>query len=70
MIGFFLISIMISFLNCSWFENFQWEKLEDRTLTAPLKRPIRNNTDLSNFDEYPRDADEPADDMTGWDAYF
>ncbi|XP_031617162.1 cGMP-dependent protein kinase 1 isoform X2 [Contarinia nasturtii] len=54
----------------AWFEGFQWDKLEDRTLTAPLKRPIKNNTDLSNFDEYPRDSDEPPDELTGWDAYF
>ncbi|XP_055301240.1 cGMP-dependent protein kinase 1 isoform X2 [Sitodiplosis mosellana] len=54
----------------AWFEGFQWDKLEDRTLTAPLKRPIKNNIDLSNFDEYPRDRDEPPDDISGWDAYF
>lgn len=24
-----------------------------------MKRPIKNNIDLSNFDEYPRDRDEP-----------
>lgn len=53
-----------------WFEGFQWDKLEDRTLSAPLKRPIKNNTDLSNFDEYPRDRDEPPDEISGWDAYF
>lgn len=54
-----------------WFEGFQWDKLEERTLPAPLKRPIKNNMDLSNFDEYPRDRDEPPDETSGgWDAYF
>lgn len=39
-------------------------------MVAPLKRPIKNSTDLSNFDEYPRDRDEPPDEISGWDAYF
>lgn len=39
-------------------------------MNAPLKRPIKDNQDLSNFDEYPRDADEPPDEITGWDVYF
>lgn len=42
-----------------WFDGFRWDQLEDRTLPAPLKRPVKDNTDLSNFDEYPRDRDEP-----------
>lgn len=37
---------------------------------APLKRPIKDDMDLSNFDEYPRDTDEPPDEITGWDVYF
>lgn len=44
--------------------------MEDRSLIAPLKRPIKSNVDLSNFDEYPRDRDEPPDDVSGWDACF
>lgn len=54
----------------AWFEGFHWDKLQDRSLSAPLIRPIKNNTDLSNFDEYPRDRDEPPDEIAGWDAYF
>lgn len=54
----------------SWFDGFDWMKLEDRTMAAPLKRPIKDNIDLSNFDEYPRDRDEPPDETSGWDSYF
>lgn len=54
----------------SWFEGFPWEQLESRTLEAPLKRPIKDSFDLSNFDEYPRDSDEPPDELSSWDAYF
>lgn len=49
----------VSFLYKRWFDGFRWDQLEDRTLPAPLKRPVKDNTDLSNFDEYPRDRDEP-----------
>lgn len=54
----------------AWFEGFPWEELENRTLEAPLKRPIKDSVDLSNFDEYPRDSDEPPDDLSGWDIHF
>lgn len=57
-------------MNFRWFEGFQWERMEDRSMIAPLKRPIKSNMDLSNFDEYPRDGDEPPDDVSGWDACF
>lgn len=54
----------------SWFDGFAWDKLTERSMNAPLKRPIKNNIDLSNFDEYPRERDEPPDEITGWDVYF
>lgn len=54
----------------SWFDGFLWDQLESRELEAPLKRPIKDDIDLSNFDEYPRDSDEPPDEISGWDAYF
>jgi cGMP-dependent protein kinase len=54
-----------------WFgSDFQWEKLEARKMTPPLILPVRSNTDLSNFDEYPKDYDEPSDDLSGWDSDF
>ncbi|XP_058450023.1 cGMP-dependent protein kinase 1 [Malaya genurostris] len=56
--------------NHSWFSGFEWLRLKDRTLPAPLIRPIQSNTDLSNFDEYPKDQDEPPDETSGWDINF
>lgn len=55
----------------SWYADFDWEKLRTRKLTAPLKRPVKNNRDLSNFDEYPiKDRDDPPDETSGWDDDF
>lgn len=71
----FLLAFALTYIDrlihgCSWFDGFEWAKLEDRTMPAPLKRPIKDNVDLSNFDEYPRDRDEPPDETSGWDSYF
>ncbi|XP_055548117.1 cGMP-dependent protein kinase 1 [Wyeomyia smithii] len=56
--------------NHPWFAGFEWQRLKDRTLLAPLVRPIQSDTDLSNFDEYPKDLDEPPDETSGWDINF
>ncbi|XP_058839060.1 cGMP-dependent protein kinase 1-like [Topomyia yanbarensis] len=56
--------------NHPWFAGFEWQRLKDRTLPAPLVRPILSDTDLSNFDEYPKDQDEPPDETSGWDINF
>ncbi|XP_058124601.1 cGMP-dependent protein kinase 1 [Anopheles ziemanni] len=53
-----------------WFGNFEWQRLKERTMPAPLVRPIVNDIDLSNFDEYPKDQDEPPDEISGWDINF
>ncbi|XP_055599697.1 cGMP-dependent protein kinase 1 [Uranotaenia lowii] len=53
-----------------WFSGFDWRKLQERTMVAPLVRPIQSDTDLSNFDDYPKDQDEPQDEMSGWDINF
>lgn len=39
-------------------------------MPAPLIRPVKSNKDLSNFDEYPKDRDDPPDEVSGWDIYF
>jgi cGMP-dependent protein kinase 1 len=54
----------------SWFSDFDFEQLEERKMPAPLMLPVKNNTDMSNFDEYFDDRDEPPDDLSGWDADF
>lgn len=56
--------------NHPWFSGFEWQRLKERTLPAPLVRPIQSDTDLSNFDEYPKDQDEPPDETSGWDINF
>lgn len=56
--------------NNAWFSGFEWQRLKERTLVAPLIRPIQSDTDLSNFDEYPKDQDEPPDETSGWDINF
>jgi cGMP-dependent protein kinase len=94
-----------------WFDGFNWEGLEKRTLKPPIVPSVRhlsilkinsimeirgihinstnnsfqytvilkihliypqvkNATDVSNFDDYPDDEDQPEDDVTGWDRDF
>lgn len=69
------VKIFIFFLFCadfSWFDGFDWDRLHRRAMTAPLKRPIRSKTDLSNFEEYPAhlERDDPPDETSGWDINF
>ncbi|XP_035775545.1 cGMP-dependent protein kinase 1-like isoform X1 [Anopheles albimanus] len=56
--------------NHPWFGSFEWQRLKERTMPAPLIRPIQSDIDLSNFDEYPKDQDEPPDETSGWDINF
>ncbi|XP_056634127.1 cGMP-dependent protein kinase, isozyme 2 forms cD4/T1/T3A/T3B isoform X2 [Diorhabda sublineata] len=54
-----------------WFDGFNWEGLVNRTLTPPIVPRVQNVTDSSNFDNYPRDTDDPPpDDVSGWDCNF
>lgn len=53
-----------------WFIGFDWEKLQNQTMPAPLIHPVKGNKDLSYFDEYPKDRDDPPDEVSGWDIYF
>ncbi|XP_075996929.1 cGMP-dependent protein kinase 1-like isoform X2 [Genypterus blacodes] len=54
-----------------WFEGFNWEGLRKRTLTPPLTPEVSTPTDISNFDSFPEDTDEPPpDDNSGWDYDF
>lgn len=54
----------------AWYADFEWEKLQNNKMQAPLVRHVKDNTDLSNFDEYPRDRDDPPDELSGWDKEF
>ncbi|CRK93045.1 CLUMA_CG006520, isoform A [Clunio marinus] len=53
-----------------WFIDFEWEDVEKRKTPAPLIQPVKSNSDLSNFEEYPKDRDETPDEISGWDKNF
>ncbi|ELT93924.1 hypothetical protein CAPTEDRAFT_158933 [Capitella teleta] len=53
-----------------WFDGFNWEGLEKKTLKPPIVPSVKSPTDVSNFDDYPDDDDSPEDDVTGWDRDF
>lgn len=54
----------------AWFAEFDWGKLQSRKMTAPLILPVKSNTDLSNFEDYPSDREETPDEVSGWDDDF
>ncbi|ESO87373.1 hypothetical protein LOTGIDRAFT_127769 [Lottia gigantea] len=53
-----------------WFQGFDWEGLLNHSITPPIIPKVKNPTDYSNFDSYPKDNDIPADETSGWDADF
>lgn len=53
-----------------WFQGFDWEGLDGRTLTPPIVPKVQGAADTSNFDKYPRDEAVPADELSGWDKDF
>ncbi|PAA54822.1 hypothetical protein BOX15_Mlig009136g2 [Macrostomum lignano] len=53
-----------------WFEGFNWAGVKSRSLTPPFLPKISSPVDASNFDEYPPDAEQPPDDVSGWDKDF
>ena len=57
-----------------WFEGFDWERLIKQKMTAPIVPKIKNDYDLSNFDDYSKQAApqiQPyVDDGSNWDADF
>lgn len=60
----------------AWFADFDWEAFTARRMPAPIVLPVSSADDLSNFEEYPLDAEEPPEHyvpdakITGWDADF
>lgn len=54
----------------SWFDGFDWVKLQNKTMTAPIKRPVRSNTDIRYFTPISEDFDTPPDETSGWDDNF
>ncbi|KAG9485194.1 hypothetical protein GDO78_008338 [Eleutherodactylus coqui] len=55
---------------CRWFQGFNWEGLRNRKLLSPLKREIKGITDHSYFDNFLPEAEDPPDELSGWDKNF
>ncbi|XP_063291376.1 cGMP-dependent protein kinase 2-like [Pelobates fuscus] len=53
-----------------WFQGFNWEGLRNRKLISPLKREIKGITDHSYFDSFLPEAEDPPDELSGWDKNF
>ena len=53
-----------------WYQGFDWEGLINKRVSPPITPKIKNAVDASNFDSYPKDTEEPPDEMSGWDADF
>ncbi|CDS41599.1 cGMP dependent protein kinase 1 [Echinococcus multilocularis] len=53
-----------------WFEGFDWRGLRNRNLKPPFVPRILSPTDVTNFDYYTFDQEEPPDDVSGWDNEF
>ncbi|XP_077310688.1 cGMP-dependent protein kinase 2-like isoform X2 [Lithobates pipiens] len=53
-----------------WFQGFNWDGLRNRKLLSPLKREIKSITDHSYFDTFLPEAEDPPDELSGWDKNF
>eukprot|EP00108_Taenia_solium_P008664 TsM_000401800 transcript=TsM_000401800 gene=TsM_000401800 len=53
-----------------WFEGFDWRGLRSRNLKPPYLPQVSSPTDVTNFDNYSPDGEEPPDDVSGWDSEF
>ncbi|XP_061402934.1 cGMP-dependent protein kinase, isozyme 1 [Musca vetustissima] len=55
----------------SWFDGLDWQKLRNKQLPSPIKRPINHLTDLQHFGPpgVENEADPPPE-TSGWDIDF
>ncbi|CAJ1057631.1 cGMP-dependent protein kinase 2 [Xyrichtys novacula] len=53
-----------------WFQGFNWEGLRRHKLPSPLRRELKGPMDHSHFDSFPPEAEEPPDELSGWDKDF
>lgn len=51
----------------SWYDGFDWEGLIDGTLKPPIKPIVKNNTDLTNFDD-PEDGSIERTDLEEYET--
>lgn len=54
----------------SFFHKFDFQRLSTQQMPAPLVKTVKSKYDLSNFDDCPRDEDEPQEETSGWDRDF
>lgn len=54
----------------SFFHKFDFQKLSTQQMPAPFVKAVKSKYDLSNFDDCPRDDDEPQEETSGWDQDF
>ncbi|CAC5402187.1 cAMP-dependent protein kinase catalytic subunit,cAMP-dependent protein kinase type 2,Putative serine/threonine-protein kinase PRKY,cGMP-dependent protein kinase 2,cAMP-dependent protein kinase type 3,cAMP-dependent protein kinase catalytic subunit gamma,Ribosomal protein S6 kinase beta-1,cAMP-dependent protein kinase catalytic subunit alpha,Ribosomal protein S6 kinase beta,Protein kinase 3,cGMP-dependent protein kinase, isozyme 2 forms cD5/T2,Serine/threonine-protein kinase sck2,cGMP-dependent protein kina len=53
-----------------WFQGFDWEGLQTRSMVPPIVPKIKGSADFSNFDNYPKNSEVPPDETSGWDINF
>lgn len=58
-----------------WFEGLDWGKLMRKEIEPPVKMPVKDKYDLSNFDAYPEEAQTEDDFVVDpanpdWDTVF
>ncbi|EDV58463.1 cGMP-dependent protein kinase, isozyme 1 [Drosophila erecta] len=55
----------------SWFESLDWQRLKQKQLPSPIKRPLKSWTDLQYFGPSGVENDyEPPEELSGWDQEF
>ncbi|BFF93953.1 cGMP-dependent protein kinase 1 [Drosophila madeirensis] len=55
----------------SWFESLDWQRLKNKQLPSPIKRPLKSWTDLQYFGPSGVENDyEPPEELSGWDIDF
>lgn len=55
----------------SWYEGFDWNRLQNQTMSSPIKRPVNSVIDTQYFPgKFEIDSDIPPDELSGWDINF
>ncbi|XP_055382007.1 cGMP-dependent protein kinase 1 [Condylostylus longicornis] len=55
----------------SWYDGFDWNKLRNRQMSSPIKRPINSYIDTQYFPtKFENDGSDPPVEMSGWDDEF
>ncbi|CAD6216066.1 GSCOCG00011266001-RA-CDS [Cotesia congregata] len=49
---------------------FDWKSLRTRIMRSPLETKISSHLDIKNFEKFPVERENTANDLSGWDADF